>query len=66
MRLPIKTISVILLAASAPALAAPVCGFWQYETSTTEFRTCVDDNGKQYCERRTNKDDATIKTVSCS
>lgn len=66
MRLPSKTIFVLLLAAAAPALAAPVCGYWQYENSTTEFRVCVDDNGRQYCERRTNKDDSTIRTVSCS
>lgn len=56
----------MLLATSAQTLAAPNCGYWQYENDTTEFRVCVDDNGRRYCERRSNKDNSTIRTVSCA
>lgn len=50
---------------ASPILAAPVCGYWEFETQTTEWRQCVDDRGRQYCERRWNKDNRTIRTVAC-
>lgn len=65
MQLPYKAMGMVCLLTSAQALAGPVCGYWQYENDTTEFRSCVDDNGRQFCERRWNKDNSTIRTVSC-
>lgn len=66
MQFPSKTLAALLLITGAQALAEPVCGYWQYVNDSTEIRVCVDDNGRQYCERRYNKDNSTIQTVSCA
>ncbi len=58
-------VTLSLSALGGVAVAAPVCGLWQFVRAGVEDRVCVSDNGTRYCERRLRKDDKTIKTVSC-
>lgn len=49
------------LAATA-ALAAPSCTNWLQQSDGSYFRTCVDDNGTQYCEQAKN---GVVSRVRC-
>jgi hypothetical protein len=53
--------AAVILAASF-ALAVPSCTNWMLQTDGSYFRTCVDDNGNQYCEQSKN---GTVSRVSC-
>lgn len=50
----LATIALMLLSFSAPAMAAPSCTNWMPQPDGSEWRTCVDDQGRQYCERKYN------------
>lgn len=45
------------------AYAAPSCSNWLEQSDGSFWRTCVDDNGSQYCELSKN---GIISKVSCS
>lgn len=47
----------------APAWAEPSCTAWMRQADGSDFRTCVGDDGKQYCESSKN---GQISRVSCS
>lgn len=55
-----------LLSISTAANAVATCTAWLLQTDKSEFRTCVGDDGRQYCEQRWRKNNKTIKTVSCT
>lgn len=57
-------LSLILSGWLGYALAEPSCTTWLKQPDGTEFRTCVNDAGKQYCEQK-NKD-GTISAVKCN
>jgi hypothetical protein len=59
----LSTAALVVLAFSGPALAAPSCTGWMAQSDGSEWRTCVDDDGRQYCERKYN---GYITRVSCS
>lgn len=40
-----------ILVAGTGASAAPSCTGWMKQNDGTHWRTCVGDNGKQYCEQ---------------
>jgi hypothetical protein len=42
--------------------AAPSCTPWTLQTDGSYWRTCVDDQGKQYCEQ---SKDGKVSRVSC-
>ena len=43
-------LAAALSLAGSTASAAPSCTTWLKQADGTEFRTCVGDDGKQYCE----------------
>lgn len=45
------------------ARAEPSCTKWMPQADGSSFRTCVGDDGKQYCESSRN---GTVSRVSCS
>lgn len=47
------------------AVAADSCTDWLKQSDGTYWRTCVDDNGRQYCQQLS-ADGKTISTVKCS
>lgn len=54
---------IIALSASSPmALAEPSCTNWITQSDGSQWRTCVGDDGKQYCEVAK---DGHISRVSC-
>ena len=53
--------SALLFAASS-TLAAPSCTNWMKQPDGSQWRTCVDDKGKQYCESAKN---GQVSRVSC-
>lgn len=55
-------IALLLAALSGAALAADSCSNWMKQADGSEWRTCVDDGGRQYCEQ---KKDGHISRVSC-
>jgi hypothetical protein len=60
----LRTTALVLVAFSGPATAAPTCTDWMWQPSGGYYwRTCVDDNGRQYCERMYNN---YITRVACS
>ncbi|HVL29722.1 MAG TPA: hypothetical protein VM326_03275 [Sphingomicrobium sp.] len=50
-------------ALSTGAPAAPSCTNWMLQSDGSYWRTCVDDQGRQYCERMYNN---YITRVACS
>ena len=46
----------------AGAIAAPSCTNWMRQNDGSNWRTCVDDKGKQYCESSKN---GRISRVKC-
>lgn len=59
---PLRLLVSALLFAQGAAYAAPSCTDWVRQSDGSYFRTCVDDNGKQYCEELK---DRSISRVSC-
>lgn len=57
-------IATLLATLAGVAYAADSCSNWMPQPDGTEWRTCVDDHGKQYCEQK-NKD-GSISRVKCS
>jgi len=55
-------LTLALFLTSTPALAEPSCTKWMLQTDGSYFRTCVDDQGKQYCE---SSKDGKVSRVSC-
>ncbi len=51
-----------IIGLTAAAAAAPECTGWMKQEDGTEWRTCVGDDGKQYCEQRK---DNVITRVDC-
>lgn len=45
------------------AFAVPSCSVWLKQTDGTWWRTCVGDDGRQYCE---SSDGKTVTRVSCN
>jgi hypothetical protein len=45
------------------AMAADSCSTWMKQADGSYWRTCVDDNGRQYCQVSVNN---VITTVSCT
>lgn len=61
------TLLTLLLVMSAPGLAfaeADSCTNWMRQPNGTEWRTCVDSQGHQYCEEKS-ADGKSISRVSC-
>ncbi len=60
-----KTILKILAILMIPVslYAVPSCTDWMQQTDGTYWRTCVDDQGRQYCEQTVDK--KTITRVKC-
>ena len=56
-------IALPMLLLSTAAIAEPSCTDWLLQTDGSYFRTCVGDDGKQYCE--TTVDKKTISKTSC-
>lgn len=46
----------------AVSLAEPSCTAWMAQSNGTQWRTCVDDRGQQYCEELK---DNRITRVNC-
>jgi len=59
----LSIVALTLLSLSSPAAAVPSCTVWMAQSDGSEWRTCVDDNGNQYCERKYN---GYITRVACS
>ena len=59
----VAVITVVLLGLGAFALAVPSCTNWMKQANGTYWRTCVDDNGNQYCEQTV--DLKTVTRVKC-
>lgn len=57
------TLLFLIVSLGSPALGAPSCTNWMLQPDGSYFRTCVDDQGRQYCERMYNN---YITRVSCS
>jgi hypothetical protein len=58
-----RTIAIAVLSFTATfAVAAPSCTNWMKQPDGSQWRTCVDDKGKQYCESAKN---GQISRVSC-
>lgn len=53
---------VVATLAASFASAAPTCTKWMLQTDGSYFRTCVGDDGKQYCEQSKS---GTVSRVSC-
>lgn len=47
-------LAAMLALCGAPAYAEPSCTNWMLQSDGSYFRTCVDDQGKQYCESSKN------------
>lgn len=56
-------VAITLLFSATTAFAAPSCTDWLKQTDGSYFRTCVGDDGKQYCE--TTVDKKTVSLTSC-
>ena len=56
-------LALAAMALSSSAVAAPQCTDWLQQSDGSFWRTCVDDNGRQYCERMYNN---YITRVACS
>ena len=54
---------VVVLAVRSPVAAAPSCTAWMKQPDGSEWRTCVDDKGKQYCQSNKN---GHISKVDCN
>jgi hypothetical protein len=50
------------LAVAGSAKPSPSCSNWMKQADGSSWRTCVDDNGRQYCEVEKN---GYISRVSC-
>lgn len=55
-------LAAALATVGAPALAEPSCTNWMLQSDGSYFRTCVDDQGRQYCESSKN---GQVSRVSC-
>ena len=55
-------LAALLALGSTPALAEPSCTNWMLQSDGSYFRTCVDDQGRQYCESSKN---GQVSRVSC-
>jgi hypothetical protein len=53
----------VMLAIASAAMAADSCTNWMPQPDGTQFRTCVDGQGRQYCEQLGK--DGKIGRVSC-
>lgn len=42
------------------------CGAWVLQPDGTQWRLCVDSDGKQYCEERHLNDSSEIRLVQCT
>lgn len=56
-------LAMVLGATSELSIGAPNCTDWMLQPNGRYFRTCVGDDGKQYCEQTVDK--KTISRVSC-
>ena len=56
-------VSVTLLIGGTVARAVPSCTDWMAQPSGVSWRTCVDDNGKQYCQEKDKK--GKVTKVKC-
>lgn len=56
------TAAVVLSFTALAAAAAPSCTNWMRQSDGSQWRTCVDDKGQQYCE---SAKDGRISRVSC-
>ena len=50
------------LSISGSAMAGSSCGPWVSQTNGTEWRICVDDQGRQFCQLR---DGSEIRPMRC-
>ncbi len=55
-------IAAMLTLTGTLAYAAPSCTDWMLQSDGSYFRTCVDDQGRQYCESSSN---GHVSRVSC-
>jgi hypothetical protein len=54
--------AVTVAVADNHAAASPSCSNWMKQSDGSNWRTCVDDQGRQYCEEEKN---GHISRVSC-
>jgi len=54
--------AVMLSFTGTIAAAAPSCTNWMKQPDGSQWRTCVDDKGQQYCE---SAKDGRVSRVSC-
>jgi len=47
---------------SGSVIAAPSCSVWMAQPNGTQWRTCVDDQGRQYCEQAAG---GSVTRISC-
>jgi hypothetical protein len=62
-------ICVVLLACSgisSMAFAEPSCSVWMKQSDGSYWRTCVGDDGRQYCESATDAHGSNATRVSCN
>ncbi len=62
-KLLLSLVALALVASATAALAVPSCTDWMKQPNGTSWRTCVDDNGKQYCEESKN---GKVTRVKCT
>jgi hypothetical protein len=55
-------VAASLFGIGAMALAAPSCTGWMKQNDGSYWRTCVDDKGRQYCQRSYRNH---VSNVSC-
>ena len=55
-------VAAVLSFTAGMALAAPSCTNWMRQEDGSQWRTCVDDKGQQYCE---SAKDGSVSRVSC-
>jgi len=53
----------MLVAGSTSAVAKTICTDWQDLSDGTQVRTCVNDSGRQYCQKQQGD---TITEVTCN
>ena len=61
MKTTLKVLAILMITVSL--FAVPVCTDWTLQADGTYFRTCVDDQGRQYCEQTVDK--KTVTRVKC-
>ena len=60
--LSVAILMTTLVGTGTAALAAPSCTNWLPQSDGSQWRTCVGDDGRQYCESAKN---GQVSRVSC-